>query len=135
MGAVRVQITPRTAVGVRPEEQQSALGRSISEGMAQLQVHLANALVVTSEALGVTSGLGRELPNILVALLTPAAMIALVMGLWRVSADLNWSGAFPVTVGFFSHWQVWIGLSVALKVLSSSLLAWDRRTRKISEEQ
>jgi len=78
--------------------------------------------------------LGRQLPDILVALLTPAALVALAMGLWRVSADLDWASAFPITAGFFSHWQVWIALSVALKILSSSLLAWDGRTRKTSEE-
>jgi hypothetical protein len=78
--------------------------------------------------------LGQQLPSVLIALLTPAALVALAMGLWRVSADLDWAGAFPITGGFFSHWQVWIGLSIALKILSSSLLAWDGRTRKISEQ-
>jgi hypothetical protein len=67
-------------------------------------------------------------------LLTPAALVAFVMGLWRVSVDLDWASAFPIASGFFSHWQVWIALSIALKILSSSLLAWDGRTRKISEE-
>ena len=81
-----------------------------------------------------TLALGRQLPSILVALLTPAALVALVMGLWRVCADLDWAGAFPITTGFFSHWQVWIALSIALKMLSSSLLAWESRTHKIPEE-
>ena len=75
--------------------------------------------------------LGRQLPTILVALLTPAALVALAMGLWRVGQDLNWASAYPITSGFFSHWQVWIALSIGLKTLSSSLLAWDSRTRKL----
>jgi hypothetical protein len=66
--------------------------------------------------------------------LTPSALVALAMGLWRVSADLDWASAFPIASGFFSHWQVWIALSVALKIVSSALLAWDDRTRKITEE-
>ncbi len=124
MGAFRVQITPQPAVaGV-----QTGVGRTSSEGAAKLEVRLAGALSATTVALG------RQLPNILVALLTPAALVALAMGLWRVAADLDWAGAFPITGGFFSHWQVWIGLSVALKMLSSALLAWDGRARKISEE-
>jgi hypothetical protein len=92
-------------------------------------MRLAGALAATLPALV------QQLPSVLVALLTPAALLALVMGLWRVSADLDWAGAFPIASGFFSHWQVWIALSAALKMLSSALLAWDGRTRKISEEK
>ncbi len=61
-------------------------------------------------------------------------MVAFVMGLWRISIDLDWASAFPIASGFFSHWQVWIALAIGLKMLSSSLLAWERRTRKIPEE-
>jgi hypothetical protein len=122
MGAFRVQITPRPAVaGV-----QSVLDTTSSQGPAKLE--MASGLATT------TLALGRQLPNILVALLTPAALVALAMGLWRVSADLDWAGAFPIPGGFFSHWQVWIALSVGLKMLSSALLAWDSRTPKIPEE-
>lgn len=81
-----------------------------------------------------TLTLGRQLPKIVVVLLTPAALVAFAMGLWRLSTDLGWSGAFPIATGLFSHWQVWIALSIGLKMLSSALLAWDGRTRKISEE-
>jgi hypothetical protein len=124
MGAFRVEITPQPAVaGV-----QSVLDTTSSERLAKVETRLAGGLVIA------VLTLGRQLPNILVALLTPAALVALTMGLWRVSADLAWAGAFPITGGFFSHWQVWIGLSVALKMLSSTLLAWDHRTRKISAE-
>jgi hypothetical protein len=124
MGAFRVEITPRPAVaGVH-----SVPGRTSSRSAAKPVVRFASALATA------TVSLGRQLPDILVALLTPAALVALAMGLWRVSADLDWASAFPITAGFFSHWQVWIALSVALKILSSSLLAWDGRTRKTSEE-
>jgi hypothetical protein len=132
MGAFRVEITPQPAVaGV-----QSVVGATSSERAGKSQVRLAGSLA-TAVATALPSGtvsLGRQLPDILVALLTPAALVALAMGLWRVSADLDWAGAFPIASGFFSHWQVWIALSIALKILSSSLLAWDGRTRKISEE-
>jgi hypothetical protein len=75
-----------------------------------------------------------QLANILVALLTPAAVVACVMGMWRVCMDLGWAGAFLISGGFFSHWQVWIALSIALKMLSSSLIAWGSRNGKFSEE-
>jgi hypothetical protein len=76
----------------------------------------------------------RQLANTLIALLTPAAVVAFVMGLWRMCADLGWAGPFLIADGFFSHWQVWIALSIALKTLSSTLIAWGSRTAKFSEE-
>jgi hypothetical protein len=123
MGAFRVGITERTAgsidnVGVK----------RIFGGVGQLHLRFPGDLAPSLLTLG------RQLPNILVALLTPAAMVAFVMGLWRVSMDLDWAGAFPIASGFFSHWQVWIALAIGLKMLSSSLLAWERRTHKIPEE-
>ena len=124
MGAFTVETTPRpAAAGVHPVVPSTA-----SQGAARLEIRLAGALATP------TLALARQLPNILIALLTPAALVALVMGLWRVAADLDWAGAFPITAGFFEHWQVWIVLSAALKMLSTALLAWDARTRKISEQ-
>jgi len=125
MGAFRVEITPQPAV--------AAVGGARSSnraGKSQLRLAgpVANALATDMVSLG------RQLPDIVVALLTPAALVAFAMGLWRVSADLDWASAFPIAGGFFSHWQVWIALSIALKILSSALLAWDSRTPKISEE-
>ena len=64
-----------------------------------------------------------QLPGMLAALLTPAAVVALVFGLWRFSADLKWTEAFPISTGFFSHWQVWIALAIGLEFLASSGLA------------
>jgi hypothetical protein len=124
MGAFTVETTARPAVAGA----QSVLPRTASQSAEKLELRLAGALASP------TLALARQLPNILIALLTPAALVALAMGLWRVSTDLDWAGAFPITSGFFSHWQVWIGLSAALKMLSSALLAWDARTRKISEQ-
>jgi hypothetical protein len=80
------------------------------------------------------AGTVGQLANVLVALLTPSAVVACVMGLWRVGADLGFAGAFLITGGFFSHWQVWIALSIGLKALSSTMIAWGVRTSKFSEE-
>jgi hypothetical protein len=123
MGAFRVGINERPTAAI-----ENIPVRRISASAVRLHLRLPGefgAALLT---------LGRQLPNILVALLTPAAMVAFVMGLWRVSADLDWAGAFPIGSGFFSHWQVWIALAIGLKMLSSSLLAWESRTRKIHEE-
>ena len=124
MGAFRIDMTQRPAVaGV-----QSTLSATNSAASSKLEVRFAANLF--AEALM----LGRQLPKILVALLTPAALVALAMGLWRLGTDLDWAGAFPISAGIFSHWQVWIALSIALKMLSSSLLAWETRSRKLPDE-
>lgn len=124
MGAFRIGMTQRAAVaGLQP-----AVTRPNPAHAQKLESTFARSVVAD------TLALGGQLPNIFVALLTPAALVALAMGLWRVGADLDWAAEFPIAAGFFSHWQVWIALSVGLKVISSSLLAWERRTRKIPEE-
>ena len=54
-------------------------------------------------------GKNRRLALALSALLTPAAVMASVLGLWRLAADMKWTGEFGIPDGLFSHWQVWLG--------------------------
>jgi len=49
------------------------------------------------------------------SLLTPAAVMACVLTLWRLAADLNVTGQFPITDGLFSHWQVWLAVAATLQ--------------------
>jgi hypothetical protein len=58
---------------------------------------------------------GNKLALGVAALLTPAAVLATVLGLWRIAADLNWTGSFAIPTGLFSHWQVWLGLAILLQ--------------------
>jgi len=53
------------------------------------------------------------------ALLIPAALMAYVLGLWRLAADIGVAGAFGIT-GLFSHWQIWIVAGVVLQVVSAA---------------
>ncbi len=55
------------------------------------------------------------------SLLTPAAVMACVLALWRLAADLNATGQFPIPNGFFSHWQIWIALAVSLQFCATVL--------------
>ncbi len=41
------------------------------------------------------------------------------MALWRLGADLGWTGAFAISNGIFSHWQVWSILALSLKMTGS----------------
>jgi len=56
-----------------------------------------------------------EAADVWIALVIPSAVVALVMGIWRLTSDLGWTDTFPVSTGFFSHWQVWIALAIGLK--------------------
>jgi hypothetical protein len=58
-------------------------------------------------------GKNRQFALALGALLTPGAVMASVLGLWRLAADLKWTGEFGIASGLFSHWQVWM-VSAAL---------------------
>src|SRR5271155_2137293 len=49
------------------------------------------------------------------SLLTPAAVMACVLTLWRLAADLSVTGQFPITDGLFSHWQVWLTVGATLQ--------------------
>ena len=57
----------------------------------------------------------------LASLLIPAAVMAYVLAGWRVAADLNITGQFPITEGLFSHWQVW-GAGAAVLNFAAILL-------------
>src|SRR5580704_12376817 len=57
----------------------------------------------------------------LAALLTPVAVMAIVLALWRLSADLRATAQFPISVGIFSHWQVWLTGAAILEFVAIAL--------------
>jgi hypothetical protein len=61
------------------------------------------------------------------ALLTPTALLAGALALWRVAADLNFAGSFAISTGPFSHWQFWLAAAIALQVCSRMLNRYGRR--------
>lgn len=63
----------------------------------------------------------QEATNLVAAFLTPAAVLAAVLAFWRLGADLGWTGAFAISNGIFSHWQVWMGLALCLKMTGSMM--------------
>lgn len=50
--------------------------------------------------------------------LRPFAAIEAALGLWRLGADAGWAGEFFVNAGMFSHWQVWIAMSIFTQAVS-----------------
>jgi hypothetical protein len=61
------------------------------------------------------SGKNRRAALALGALLTPAAVMASALGLWRLASDLKVAGSFGISSGVFSHWQVWMACAALLQ--------------------
>jgi len=68
----------------------------------------------------------KRLALAVAALLTPAAFLASVLALWRIAADLSWTGKFAITSGVFSHWQVWMVVAVLLQSCSRMLARYGK---------
>jgi hypothetical protein len=58
----------------------------------------------------------------LAAVFAPLALVAFTMCFWSFAAELQLVGAFYVTSGIFSHWQMWFFAALILLV-STKLLA------------
>ncbi len=70
----------------------------------------------------------RRLAQGVAVLLKPAALVALVLGCWRIAADFNWTGGFAIATGLFSHWQVWLGGAALLQLCSYALNRYGKGT-------
>jgi hypothetical protein len=70
-------------------------------------------------------GKNRHLALAFGALLVPAALMAYVLGLWRLAADMGMAGAFGIT-GLFSHWQIWMVAGVLLQAASAAFNRYGR---------
>jgi len=68
----------------------------------------------------------REIALAFAALLTPTAVVASALALWRIAADLNWTNSFAIPSGLFSHWQVWLGAAGLLQLCSILLNRYGR---------
>jgi hypothetical protein len=68
----------------------------------------------------------RKIAHTAAVLMTPAALAAYALGLWRIAADLNWTGEFAITRGIFSHWQVWIAVGILIQATGVTLARYAR---------
>ena len=71
--------------------------------------------------LGSRRNRNRKLALVAGALLTPAALVASVLAMWRIAADLKFANSFAIASGLFSHWQVWLVAAIALQLCSRVL--------------
>jgi DMSO/TMAO reductase YedYZ heme-binding membrane subunit len=66
-------------------------------------------------------GKNRHIAGATAALLTPAAVVAAVIAVWRIGSDIGLTGQFAFTDGVFSHWQIWIAIAAILQFAASLL--------------
>ena len=58
--------------------------------------------------------------------LTPLALMALALGVWRLGSDLKWTGEFAISSGIFSHWQVWLAMAGLIGTCAAILNRYGR---------
>ena len=61
------------------------------------------------------TGKNRHLADAASALLTPAAVLAASLGVWRICAEFQIAGEFAIREGVFSHWATWLLLAALLE--------------------
>lgn len=66
------------------------------------------------------------------ALLTPAALMASILGFWRIGADFHWTSSFAIPSGWLSHWQVWLGGAALLQFGAYALNRYGKTGRTAS---
>lgn len=64
------------------------------------------------------TGKNSHLAAVAGALLTMAAIALISLGVWRLTADLEWTGEFFIQAGLWSHWQVWLAVGTATAALA-----------------
>jgi hypothetical protein len=64
------------------------------------------------------------------SLLTPASLMAAVLGLWRLGADLNLTGGFAISTGPFAYWQTWMLTAAGLRFCSSLLTRYAAKSAR-----
>ena len=68
----------------------------------------------------------RRVAMAFASFLTPAALMAAVLGIWRLAADPHWTRDFAIRQGIFSHWQVWFAFAAVLQTGSHFLNRYGR---------
>ena len=71
----------------------------------------------------------RRVAMAFAALLTPAAVMAVALGIWRLAEDARWASAFAIRDGLFSHWQAWFASAALLQTGSHFLNRYGRTGR------
>jgi hypothetical protein len=72
----------------------------------------------------------RRVAMAFASFLTPAAVMAAALGVWRLAEDPHWASDFAIREGLFSHWQVWFAFAGALQTGAHLLNRYGRANSK-----
>jgi hypothetical protein len=68
----------------------------------------------------------RRVAMAFASFLTPAAVMAAALAVWRLAEDPHWASDFAIRKGLFSHWQVWLAFAAVLQAGSYFLNRYGR---------
>lgn len=71
----------------------------------------------------------------LAALFAPSALLAFTICFWSFAAELGLVGAFYVTTGVFSHWQIWFFTAVVLLIGARLLSSYGSANVELSSRR
>ncbi len=57
-------------------------------------------------------------------ILTPVAVLAGVLGVWRLAADPGWTTGFFIADGLLSRYQLWFAVSICTQMSALILNRW-----------
>ena len=67
-------------------------------------------------------------------LLTPISIACVLMGAWKVGADMDWAEPFAIDKGIFSHFQVWFALGAGVQAASWRLARYGHELDRDAED-
>jgi len=68
----------------------------------------------------------RRVAMAFASFLTPGAVMAAALGIWRLAEDPHWASDFAIRNGILSHWQVWFAFAAILQTGSHFLNRYGR---------
>lgn len=75
-----------------------------------------------------------RIATVAASLMTLMAISLVSLGLWRIGADLEWAGAFVISQGLLSHWQVWLAAAAVLQYAAWRLKKYAKAARALELE-
>lgn len=71
-------------------------------------------------------GKNRHVALAVAGLLGPVALMALLLAVWRIAAEMELASRFAIEDGVFSHWHVWGAIAFVLGVAAERLNRYGR---------
>jgi hypothetical protein len=72
--------------------------------------------------------ISQRFGGVVSALMGPTVVLAYIMALWSLTANIGWTGTFMVSSGPLSNWMVWLGIAVVLHGAAAVLKRNGRRS-------